>query len=71
MDGVAALRRAVLMAFCGLFIATTVGAEPQDDPPQDDQLQADQPQIARPNPQAESGGPSRRWRSYAINCAIK
>jgi uncharacterized protein len=49
MDGVAALRRAVLMAFCGLFIATTVGAEPQDDPPQDDQLQADQPQIARPN----------------------
>src|ERR1700745_700984 len=49
MDGVAALRRAVLMAFWGLFIATTVGAEPQDDPPQDDQLQADQPQIARPN----------------------
>src|ERR1700751_1585710 len=49
MDGVEGLRRAVLMALCGLFIATTVGAEPQDDPPQDDQLQADQPQIARPN----------------------
>src|SRR5215469_14371154 len=43
------VRRAVLMAFCGLFIATPVWAEPQDDPAQDDQLQADQSQIARPS----------------------
>jgi hypothetical protein len=49
MDG--GVRRAVLMALWGLFIATPIWAESQDDPSQDDQFQAAQPQIARPNHQ--------------------
>ena len=44
MDRGATLGRSVLMAFYGLFIATPVWAEPQDD-----QLQGDQPQIAQPS----------------------
>jgi len=40
------------MAFCGLFIATPIWAEPQEDPSQDEQFQdeqfqEDQSQIAR------------------------
>jgi TRAP-type uncharacterized transport system substrate-binding protein len=44
----ASVNRAVLMAFCGLLIATPIWAEPQDDPFQDNQTQGDQPQIAPP-----------------------
>ena len=44
----AMFRRAVLMAFHGLLVATPIWAEPQDDPSQDEQLRADRPQIARP-----------------------
>ena len=51
------IRRAVLMAFCGLFIATPVWAEPRDDPAQDDQLQADQSQIARPSHRPKTAAP--------------
>src|SRR5713226_5043827 len=36
------------MAFCGLFIATPIWAEPQEDPFQDEQFQEDQSQIVRP-----------------------
>jgi uncharacterized protein len=43
------VKRAVLTALCGVFIATPVWAESQGDPSQDDQFQAVQPQIARPN----------------------
>jgi TRAP-type uncharacterized transport system substrate-binding protein len=48
VDSCQSVNRAVLIAFCGLFIATPIWAEPQDDQFQDDQIQADQPQIARP-----------------------
>jgi len=44
----AMFRRAVLMAFYGLLVATPISAESQDDPSQDEQLRADRPQIARP-----------------------
>ena len=44
----AMFRRAALMAFYGLLVATPIWAEPQDDPPQDEQLRADRSQIARP-----------------------
>ena len=52
MDRCASVNRAVLMAFCGLFIATPIWAEPQEDPSQDEQFQdeqfqEDQSQIAR------------------------
>src|ERR1700680_4334941 len=40
--------RTVLMAFWGLFIATPIWAEPQDEQFQEEQTQADQPQITRP-----------------------
>jgi TRAP-type uncharacterized transport system substrate-binding protein len=36
------------MGFCGLFIATPIWAEPQEDLSQDEQFQEDQSQIARP-----------------------
>jgi TRAP-type uncharacterized transport system substrate-binding protein len=36
------------MAFCGLFIATPIWAEPQQQTFQDEQFQEEQPQIARP-----------------------
>ena len=42
------VNRTVLMAFWGLFIATPIWAEPQDEQFQDDQIRADQPQITRP-----------------------
>ena len=48
MDRCESVNRAVLMAFCGLFIATPIWAEPQEDPSQDEQFQEDQSQIARP-----------------------
>lgn len=47
MDRCARANRALLMSFCGLFIATPIWAEPQDDPFQGDQLQADEPQMAQ------------------------
>src|ERR1700730_11328466 len=36
------------MAYCVLFIATPIWAEPQEDPLQDEQFREDQSQIARP-----------------------
>jgi TRAP-type uncharacterized transport system substrate-binding protein len=36
------------MGFCGLFIATPIWAEPQEDLSQDEQFQEDQSQFARP-----------------------
>ena len=48
MDRCTTVNRALLLACCGLFIASPIWAEPPDDPFQDDQIQADQPQIARP-----------------------
>jgi TRAP-type uncharacterized transport system substrate-binding protein len=48
VDKCASVNRAVLMALWGLFIATPIWAEPQDDLFQDDPIQADQPQIAQP-----------------------
>ncbi len=42
------VNRTVFMAFWGLFIATPIWAELQDEQFQDDQIQADQPQITRP-----------------------
>jgi TRAP transporter TAXI family solute receptor len=48
MDRCASVNRAVLMAFCGLFIATPIWAEPQDEQFQDEQFREDQSQIARP-----------------------
>src|SRR5258708_4656142 len=36
------------MAVCGLFIATPIWAEPQEDPFQEEQFREDQSQIARP-----------------------
>jgi hypothetical protein len=50
MDRCASVNRAVLMAYCGLFIATPIWAEPQEDPLQDEQFREDQSQIARPKP---------------------
>jgi hypothetical protein len=46
----AMFKRAVLMAFYGLLVATPLWAEPQNDPSQDEQLRVDRPQIARPRP---------------------
>jgi uncharacterized protein len=48
MPRFAMFRRAVLMAFYGLLVATPIRAEPQADPSQEAQLRADQPQIAPP-----------------------
>jgi uncharacterized protein len=48
MDRCASVNRAVLMAVCGLFIATPIWAEPQEDPFQEEQFREDQSQIARP-----------------------
>jgi hypothetical protein len=48
MDRCASVNRAVLIAVCGLFIATPIWAEPQEDPLQDVQFREDQSQIARP-----------------------
>jgi TRAP transporter TAXI family solute receptor len=42
------------MAFCGLFIATPIWAEPREDPFQDQQLREDQPQIEPPKHQPKS-----------------
>jgi hypothetical protein len=46
MDRCASVNRAVLMAVCGLFIATPFWAEPQEDPFQEEQFREDQSQIA-------------------------
>jgi uncharacterized protein len=42
------------MAFCGLFVAAPIWAEPRDEPFQDEQFQQDQPQIARPKHKPKS-----------------
>ena len=39
MDRCANVSRAALMAFCGLFIATPIWAEPQEETFQDEQFQ--------------------------------
>ncbi len=48
MDRCVSMNRAILMGFCGLFIATPIWAEPQEDLSQDEQFQEDQSQFARP-----------------------
>jgi TRAP-type uncharacterized transport system substrate-binding protein len=48
MDRRGIASRAVLMALCGLFIATPIWAEARDDQMQNDQSQLDEPQNARP-----------------------
>jgi uncharacterized protein len=55
VDGCASLNRAVFIAFCGLFIATSISAEPQQQTFQDEQFQEDQPQIARPKHKPQPG----------------
>jgi uncharacterized protein len=48
MDRFPTLPLALIMTFCGLFVAAPIWAESQDDQLQGDPIQSDQSQIARP-----------------------
>jgi uncharacterized protein len=54
VDRCANVNRAVLMAFCGLFIAAPIWAEPREDAFSDQQFQEAQPQIAPPKHKPKS-----------------